>query len=145
VRINFRRWGVFNAVGLGGFVVQIGAIALLTRHFGWSAFAATAVALELAALQNFAGHSFWTWGDRPVPSSVEGPVPSAVEGPATNLRGWLSRYGRYQAAKTASLAANLAITTLLIHAGLPAEIANTAAVLACAIPNYVVSERFVFS
>ena len=31
-----------------------------------------------------------------------------------------------------------------IHAGLPAEIANTAAVLACAIPNYLVSERLVF-
>ena len=123
-----RRWGVFNAVGLGGFVVQICAIALLTRHFGWPPFAATAVALELAALQNFAGHSRWTWGDRP----------------ATNLRGWLRRYWRYQLAKTASLAANLILTTLLIHAGLPAEIANTAAVLACAIPNYLAAERFVF-
>jgi putative flippase GtrA len=129
VRINFRRWGVFNAVGLGGFVVQIGAIALLTRHVGWPAFAATVVALELAALQNFLGHSRWTWSDRP----------------ASGVRVWLRRYWRYQGAKTASLAANLAITSLLIHIGLPAEIANTAAVLACAIPNYLVSERFVFS
>jgi len=129
VRINFRRWGVFNAVGLGGFVVQIGAIALLTRHFGWPAFAATVVALELAALQNFLAHSHWTWSDRP----------------AAGMREWLRRYWRYQGAKTASLAANLAITSLLIHIGLPAEIANTAAVLACAIPNYIVSERFVFS
>ena len=136
MRINFRRWGVFNVVGLGGFAVQIGAIALLTRHFGWSPFAATAVALELAALQNFLGHSRWTWADRPL-------APSAVEG-ATNLRGWLRRYVRYQGAKTASLAANLVMTTLLIHAGLPAEIANTAAVLACAIPNYLVSEHLVF-
>jgi putative flippase GtrA len=120
---------MFNAVGLGGFLVQIGALALLTRHFGWSAFAATAVALELAALQNFLGHSRWTWGDRP----------------AAGLRGWLRRYWRYQVAKTASLAANLAITTLLVHAGLPPEIANTMAVLACALPNYLVSERFVFS
>ena len=120
---------MFNAVGLAGFVVQIGAIALLTRHFHCPAFAATAIALELAALQNFLGHSRWTWSDRP----------------AAGLRGWLRRYGRYQAAKTASLAANLAITTLLIHTGLPAEIANTAAVLACAIPNYLVSERLVFS
>jgi putative flippase GtrA len=144
VGIDFRRWGVFNVVGLGGFLVQIGAIALLTRHFGWPAFAATAAALEVAALQNFVGHSRWTWGDRPVPSLVEGPVPSSVEGPV-NLRGWLRRYWRYQVAKTASLGANLAITTLLIYAGLPAEIANTAAVLACAIPNYLVSERFVFS
>jgi putative flippase GtrA len=129
VRINFRRWGVFNAVGLGGFVVQIGAIALLTRHFGWPAFAATVVALELAALQNFLAHSRWTWSDRP----------------AAGMRDWLRRFWRYQGAKTASLAANLAITSLLIHIGLPAEIANTAAVLACAIPNYIVSERFVFS
>jgi putative flippase GtrA len=128
VRINFRRWGVFNIVGLGGFVVQIGAIALLTRHFGWPAPVATAVALELAAVQNFFGHSRWTWGDRP----------------ATNLRGWVRRYWRYQAAKTASLTANLAITTLLIQAGLPAEVANTAAVLLCAIPNYLVSEHLVF-
>lgn len=119
---------MFNAVGVLGFIVQIGAIAALTRICGWPGFAATAVALELAALLNFVGHSRWTWGERP----------------AANLRGWLRRYGRYQLAKTASLAANLAITWVLIHTGLPAEIANTAAVLACAIPNYLVSERFVF-
>jgi putative flippase GtrA len=120
---------VFNAVGVAGFVVQLAAIAVLTRHFGWPAFAATAVGLELAALQNFVGHSRWTWRDRP----------------AAGVREWLRRYGRYQAAKTASLAANLVITTLLIQAGLPAEIANTAAVLACAIPNYLLSDRLVFS
>jgi putative flippase GtrA len=119
---------VFNAVGLGGFVAQICAIALLTRYFGWPAFAATAVALELAALQNFFGHSRWTWRDRP---------PS---GP----RGWLRRYWRYQVAKTASLLVNLAITTALAYLGIPAEIANTAAVLACAIPNYLVSDRLIF-
>jgi putative flippase GtrA len=121
---------VFNLVGLAGFVVQIAAIALLTRRFGWPAPVATAVALEIVALQNFLGHSRWTWRDRPT---------------APNMRGWLRRYWRYQAAKTASLAANLGITTLIIQAGLPPEVANTAAVLLCAIPNYVVSERFVFS
>jgi putative flippase GtrA len=136
VGIDFRRWGVFNAVGFGGFVVQIGAIALLTRHFGWPAFAATAVAFELAALQNFLAHSYWTWGDRPVPGAVQGPAPGA--------RQWLRRYWRYQGAKTASLAANLVITAALAHLGLPAEIANTVAVLACAIPNYLVSEHLVF-
>jgi putative flippase GtrA len=129
VGINFRRWGVFNVVGLGGFVVQIGAIVLLTRHIGWPAFAATAVALELAALQNFLAHSRWTWRDRPV----------------RGARSWLRRYWRYQVAKSASLVASLAVTALLIHAGLPPEIANTAAVLACAIPNFLASERFVFS
>lgn len=128
MRLNIRRWGVFNLVGLGGFLLQIGTIALLTRGYGWSSLAATAVGLELAALQNFVGHSRWTWGDaRPC-----------------GVRGWLTRFGRYQAAKTASLAANLIITSLLVYAGLPPEIGNTAAVLICAIPNYLVSEHFVF-
>ena len=119
---------MFNAIGLGGFVVQLSAIALLTRYFEWPSFAATALGLELAALQNFVAHSHWTWADRPV----------------TGQRAWLRRYSRYQAAKTTTLLANLAITTLLTHAGAPPEIANTAAVLACAIPNYLCSERLVF-
>jgi putative flippase GtrA len=129
VRVDFRRWGVFNLVGFAGFTVQVTAIALLTRRFGWQPLLATAVALELAALLNFVGHSRFTWHDRP----------------AASLREWAARYWRYQLAKTASLAVNLAITAVLVHAGLPAEIANTAAVLACAIPNYLVSERLVFS
>jgi putative flippase GtrA len=136
VRIDFRRWGVFNAVGIGGFITQIAVIALLTRHFGWPAFIATAVALEIAALQNFAGHSRWTFSDRPMARNVTA---------AVRVGGWLRRYWRYQLAKTASLAANLAMTTLLMHFGVPAEIANTAAVLACAIPNYLLSDRLVFS
>ena len=120
---------MFNLVGLAGFVVQIAAIALLTRWCEWPAPVATAVALELVALQNFVGHTRWTWRDRPA---------------KPNMRGWLRRYWRYQAAKTASLAANLALTTLIIQAGLPPEVANTVAVLLCAIPNYLVSEHLVF-
>lgn len=119
---------MFNAVGLGGFVVQICAIALLTRHVGWPVFVAAAVGLELAALQNFVAHSRWTWGDKR----------------ATGAREWLRRYWRYQGVKAASLAANLAMTAALAHFGLPAEVANTAAVLACAVPNYLVSEHLVF-
>jgi putative flippase GtrA len=128
VQLNVRRWGVFNLVGLAGFLLQIGTIALLTRGYGWSSFAATAVGLELAACQNFLGHSRWTWGDV---------LPK-------DIRGWLTRFGRYQAAKTSSLAASLTITSLLVHGGLPPEVSNTAAVLICAIPNYLVSEHFVF-
>jgi putative flippase GtrA len=94
---------VFNLVGFAGFATQLGTIALLTRCFGWSPFAATAAALELAALQNFFGHTRWTWRDRP----------------AGGWREWLRRYWRYQIAKTASLAANLAITALLIQQACP--------------------------
>jgi putative flippase GtrA len=128
VRIDVRRWGVFNLVGFGGFVVQLAAITVLTRALGWSPVVATLVALELAALQNFIGHSRWTWRDAPV----------------AGIRSWLTRYWRYQVAKTASLGANLAITTGLIYFDLPPEAANTAAVLLCALPNYFISERYVF-
>ena len=129
MQISFRRWGVFNLVGLCGFVVQIGVIALLTRGFGWSSVAATAIALELAALQNFLGHSAFTWHDRQAPT----------------IRRRVARFWRYQMAKTASLVANLIITGALVATGLPPEIANTAAVLICAVPNYFLSEHFVFA
>jgi putative flippase GtrA len=128
VHFDFRRWGVFNLVGCAGFVVQLGAIALLTRGFGWSPVAATALGLELAAVQNFIGHSRWTWRHAPVSS----------------VRGWALRYWRYQIAKAASLSANLVITTGLTYVQLPPEAASTAAVLLCALPNYFMSDRFVF-
>jgi putative flippase GtrA len=128
MQIDLRRWSAFSLVGFGGFILQIGAIALLTRRFEWPAFAATIVGLELAALQNFVAHSRWTWGDRP----------------ELSVRAWLRRYWRYQVAKTASLLANLAITTALSYAGAPTEAANMAAVLVCAIPNYLLSEHLVF-
>jgi putative flippase GtrA len=128
VHLNVRRWSVFNLVGFGGFLVQIATIALLTRAAGFSSIAATAIALELVAVQNFVAHSRWTWRERPTVS----------------VRGWLRRYGRYQITKTGSLAVNLAVTGVLVHVGLSPEIANTAAVLVCALPNYLISERYVF-
>ena len=63
----------------------------------------------------------------------------------SSIRGLLRRYWRYQVAKTASLLANLAITIVLTYAGFAPELANTAAVLACAIPNYLISEHLVFA
>lgn len=130
MRINLRRWGVFNLVGMGGFALQIGTIALLTRWLGWSSLLATAIGLEIAAFHNFIGHNRFTWNDRP----------------AGSLRDWVGRYLRYQAAKTASLAASLAITMMMLATTpLPPEIANVIAVLLCALPNYLLTERLVFS
>ena len=129
MQVPFRRWCTFNLVGSLGFVLQISTITLLTRVYGWPVFGATAVGLELAALANFVGHSRWTWPDRQ----------------ESSVRGWVRRYWRHQVAKTLSLLANLAITTALVSVGAPAEIANIAAVLMCAIPNFLVSERLVWS
>jgi putative flippase GtrA len=115
---------------MGGYALQIGAIALLTRSFDCHSIVATAIGLELAALHNFFGHSRWTWSRHP---------------PVT-LRDWAIRYGRYQLAKTASLVVNLAITALIASlVPIPIEIANTLAVVMCALPNYLVAERLVFT
>jgi putative flippase GtrA len=130
VRIDFRRWGVFNLVGMGGFVLQIGTIALLTRGFGWRSFIATSISLELAALHNFIGHNRFTWNDRP----------------ASSVREWGRRYLKYQIAKTTSLAISLAITMIVLAiTPLPPEVANSIAVLICALPNYLLTERLVFT
>ena len=118
---SLRRWGVFNCVASGGFVIQMVAVMLLTRRFGWSPAVATAVGVELAALHNFVGHTRWTWRDVP------------ARGP----RALLLRYLKYQLAKTATLGLNVAITVLLVRfARFPVEIANVASVMLCSVPNY---------
>ena len=130
MRFNLRRWSVFNIVGIGGFILQIGTIAVLTRVFAWTPLAATAVALELAAFHNFIGHNRITWNDRPPQSARE----------------WLARYLRYQVAKTTSLAASFVITLIVMSwTRIPTEAASTIAVMICALPNYLLTERLVFS
>jgi putative flippase GtrA len=130
VGTKIRRWGVFNAVASGGFIIQIAAITLLTRWWGWSPMAATALGVEMAALHNFFGHTRWTWSDVP----------------AHGTRALFIRYLKYQLAKTASLGLNVAATLLLIRcAGLPVEMANVLAVLLCSVPNYFAIERLVFT
>jgi putative flippase GtrA len=97
------------------------AVALLTRRFGWSPAVATAVGVELAVLHNFLGHTLWTWSDVPVHSR----------------RSLFFRYLKYQLANAATLGLNVAIAALLSRfAGVSAEIANVAAVMLCAVPNY---------
>jgi putative flippase GtrA len=120
---------VFNVIASGGFLIQLVAIAVLTRKFGWSPLAATAVGVELAALHNFIGHTRWTWSDYPVKS----------------LRDAATRYLRYQVANIASMGLNVAITTALVAlCHVPTEPANVVAVLVCSIPNYLLIERTVF-
>ena len=121
---------MFNLVGISGFVLQVGTIALLTRWLGWSPLMATAVGLEIAAFHNFIGHNQFTWNENPPRSSRE----------------WIRRYLRYQVAKTTALGASLALTMIVTAiTPLPLEIANTIAVLLCALPNYLLTERLVFS
>ena len=62
---HLRRWVVFNTVGLAGFAVQIGGLAVLTRLAGWHVVPATIVVMEAVIVQNYLAHSRWTWADTP--------------------------------------------------------------------------------
>jgi putative flippase GtrA len=126
----WRRIGLFNVVGFGGFLLQLGTLALLTRVFGWHYLIASGVAVELAILQNFFGHSCWTWADR---------RPSGV-------RAWARRLGRYQAVKSIILAVNLGVTVAIVGGiGLPVEAASVCAVAVCSVFSFLASDRLIFT
>ena len=118
----------FNGVGLVGFALQLALLALLLR-LGLNYLAATAIAVELTVLHNFAWHERWTWRDRPA-------------GAAGRAR----RLWRFHASNgLISLAGNLLLMRLLVGLlGLPALPANLLAVLLCALVNFTASDRFVF-
>ena len=126
----WRRIGRFNVVGLGGFLLQLGTLAVLTRVFGWHYAAATAVAIEAAILHNFIGHSRWTWADR---------RPSGG-------RAWAVRLLRYQAVKSVVLAVNLGVTVAIVAgAGLPVEAASLCAVVVCSVFSLLASDQLIFT
>ena len=56
-----RRWWRFNTVGMGGVVVQLGVLWLLVNIGRVPYLAATACAVEISLLHNFAWHETWTW------------------------------------------------------------------------------------
>jgi putative flippase GtrA len=123
------RFVAFNVVGVLGFAVQLGTLALLV-HGGVHYLAATAIAVEAAILHNFLWHERWTWADRP-----------------GRGRERLGRLARFHAVNGGvSLAGNLLLMPLLVRvAGLPILLANVAAVLTCALVNFGGADRFVFS
>lgn len=119
----------FNAVGVVGFAVQLGVLALLVRA-GVHYLAATAIAVEVAILHNFVWHERWTWRDRRTPG-----------------RTWPGRLARFHAVNGGvSLAGNLLLMPVLVRAcGLPVLAANATAVLLCALVNFSGADRLVFS
>ncbi len=125
-----QRWTAFNLIGFLGIAVQLGMLAALVHGCGWNYLAATAVAVEMAVLHNFAWHQRWTWKDR---------QPASLSETA-------SRLVRFHALNGAvSLAGNLAITWLLTSAcHMEPVAANGVAIAACALLNFAASDRLVF-
>jgi putative flippase GtrA len=125
-----QRWIAFNGVGALGILVQLGTLAILVRHCGVPYLLATAVAVEVAVLHNFAWHQQWTWRDR-------------RGGSCTDLAFRLWRFHVLNG--LVSLAGNLAIARLLTgELGADPVASNIAAIIVCSMVNFAASELLVF-
>jgi putative flippase GtrA len=125
----------FLAVGLLGFLVQIAALAALTSLAHWTWLPATLVSVELAVIHNFFWHERWTWIDRTAGRSAA----SAPFGP-------FSRLLRFHVANgLVSIAGNAALMAGFVDVlGWPAVPANTLAVGAMSVLNFVMADSWVF-
>src|SRR6267143_5524753 len=113
-------WIKFNVVGVLGCGLQLGALFILTHTAPrFSYLAATAVAVELAILNNFVWHQRWTWNDRPT----------------TTKKGTLRRLAKFNITTgLVSIAGNLLLMSLFVgYLGLPIAGSNLASVVACSL------------
>jgi len=123
------RWGKFNLVGAAGAGVQLAALAGLNLIAPGHYLMASAAALEITLLHNFAWHVNFTWRDRRDPSALPGRL----------LRFHLSN-------GLVSLAGNLALMRLLVgQAHFPLLAANGIAIFACSIVNFCLGHKWVFA
>lgn len=124
-------WIKFNVVGLFGFALQSAALFVLTHTaYSISYLAATAVAVELAVLNNFVWHQRWTWRDRP---------------PATKHETWRRLVKFNVTTGLVSLTGNLVLMSILVgRLGLPISGANVITVALCSILSFFLADRIAF-
>ena len=129
-RRQLRCWGVFNAVGILGFVLQVAVLFALKRGLSMGYLAATAIAVEAAVLHNFVWHEHVTWADVVAPSR----------------HGIWRRLWRFHLANgLISILGNLAFTWVLVEAlRWPYLAATVASVLICSLVNFFATDRIVF-
>jgi putative flippase GtrA len=128
---TFRIWLKFNTVGLLGMGFQLMALTFLKGALGLNYLAATIIAVESAVLHNFVWHERWTWLER-------------TRKNATGVIGRLFRF--HMANGLISIVGNLALMWLLVSRfHVHYLLANITAIGACAILNFLASDRLVFS
>ena len=121
----------FNAVGLLGIGVQLAALTFFKGGLHLHYLVATALAVEAAVLHNFAWHEGWTWRGR------------AGMGEHTRS-GRLLRF--HVTVGLVSILGNLILMRLLVGwMHLPYLAASLIAIGACALVNFLASDRYVFS
>lgn len=124
-------WLKFNVVGVGGFALQAGALFVLTHTtHSISYLTATALAVEIAVLNNFVWHQLWTWKDRP----------------SITLTATLRRLAKFNITTgLVSIAGNLVFMSILVgRLGLAIVLANVISVLACSLLNFILADRIAF-
>jgi len=124
-------WIKFNVVGVVGFALQSAVLFVITHStYQVGYLAATAIAVELAVLNNFFWHQRWTWKDRP----------SATRGDT------LRRLAKFNITNGLfSIAGNMILMTLLVgHLGLPITGANLISVATCSIFGFILADRIAF-
>lgn len=119
---------VIGALGMG---VHLAVFTVLTQAAHLHYALASAMAVEMAVLHNFAWHERWTWSDRP----------------AANGRERLARLvGFHLSNGMVSIVGTLLFTVAFVEgAGLPPLLASLSAVLATGVLNFVASDRLVFT
>ncbi|HEV7747010.1 MAG TPA: GtrA family protein [Pyrinomonadaceae bacterium] len=124
-------WLKFNVVGLVGFGLQTAVLFLLTHTaYSISYLAATAVAVELAVLNNFMWHQRWTWSDRPS---------------QTRKETWRRLVKFNVTTGLVSLVGNLVLMSILVgRFGLPITGANVITVAGCSLLSFFLADRIAF-
>ncbi len=123
------RWSKFNFVGAIGMMFQLATLALINRcipsHYLW----ATAAAIELTLLHNFAWHVQYTWRDRRKKSAL------------------FRRLFRFHASNgLVSIIGNLAMMRVLVQeAHIPVLAANAVAILVCSTVNFLLGDHWAFA
>jgi putative flippase GtrA len=123
------RWAKFNAVGVVGMGLQLALLSALNRRMGNHILDASAAAVEITLLHNFAWHWHYTWRDRRMDIS---PAAALVRFHLSN--GMVSMLG------------NLALMQLLVReARLPLLLANSIAIACCSIANFFLGNQWAFA
>jgi putative flippase GtrA len=126
---TFIRWCKFNLVGAMGMVVQLAALALFNRLTAGRYLLASAAALELTLLHNFAWHLHYTWRDRRDRSAL------LVQLVRFHLSNGLD-----------SMLGNLTLMRLLVHeARIPLLASNSIAILCCSAVNFCLGNNWAFA
>ncbi len=125
----FMRWWTFNLVGALGMLVQLSLLGLMGEWAREHSLWATAAAIEVTLLHNFAWHVHLTWRDRKGASTVG----------AQLVRFHLSN-------GLVSMVGNLMLMGLLVKGlKMPLLAANGLAIVCCSLVNFGLGDRWTFA